>query len=491
MAVRLSVIGSSPAWPNPGGACSGYLIDGKLLLDCGPGVLAKLRQREPWPTVEAIAITHLHLDHWGDLIPWVWGSLFGPGESGLRGRSSGCRRAAAPSYGPSSRGSAARTCSSAPSRSPSTSRVRPSRAAGLKVTAVPVKHYDIEAFGFRVEGDRVLAYSGDSGPCPALGELAHDADLLLCEATLASGDLDGPSRGHLAPEEVEAAAAGAHAKRILLTHRPEERPAPAGSELAYDGLELELLETTRRRLVARAGCRTRSTTTSVAGTSNASPIRPAGTRSHAAPRLVEALSGTPWASTRNGEPVRPARPPAATAAARRPRVDEPAPLGPSTIGAKRHVEDHRPHVCSRSREDGDLEADLVGVGVVELPARVVDRIGHDRECRPRASWPSSCRSAGSGRRARMPAPRGRASQRCPRTVPPSRSPGAARPPPSSPGSGARTDPRSRATASRRAVAVFQKRMLTSAPAPTTAPSSETLMSRRRNRGDDSRPGTPR
>ena len=66
MAVRLSVIGSSPAWPNPGGACSGYLVDGKLLLDCGPGVLAKLRQREPWPTVEAIAITHLHLDHWGD-----------------------------------------------------------------------------------------------------------------------------------------------------------------------------------------------------------------------------------------------------------------------------------------------------------------------------------------------------------------------------------------------------------------------------------------
>ena len=40
----------------------------------------------------------------------------------------------------------------------------PFTAAGLQVTAVPVEHYDIEAFGFRVEGDRVLAYSGDSGP---------------------------------------------------------------------------------------------------------------------------------------------------------------------------------------------------------------------------------------------------------------------------------------------------------------------------------------
>ena len=102
-----------------------------------------------------------------------------------------------------------------------------------------MRSYDIPAHSFRVEGDRVLAYSGDSGPCPALEEVARDADLLICEATLANGESDGPSRGHLAPDEVDAAAAGANAKRILLTHRPDERPPPAGSELAYDGLELD------------------------------------------------------------------------------------------------------------------------------------------------------------------------------------------------------------------------------------------------------------
>ena len=31
--MHLTVIGSSPAWPNPGGACSGYLVDDKLLLN--------------------------------------------------------------------------------------------------------------------------------------------------------------------------------------------------------------------------------------------------------------------------------------------------------------------------------------------------------------------------------------------------------------------------------------------------------------------------
>jgi ribonuclease BN (tRNA processing enzyme) len=238
MAVRLLVIGSSPAWPNPGGACSGYLVDGRLLLDCGTGVLAKLREREPWPTVVAIAITHLHLDHWGDLVPWVWGSLFGPGASlpkpalwlppgsrerlrpvlALLGSEDMLDRAFVVSeYGPR----------------------EPFVAAGLEVTAVPVDHYDIEAFGFRVRGDRVLAYSGDSGPSDALAELARDADLLLTEATLENDGYDGPDRGHLSPDEATDAATDAKAQRILLTHRPRERAAPSSMELAYDGLELE------------------------------------------------------------------------------------------------------------------------------------------------------------------------------------------------------------------------------------------------------------
>src|SRR5581483_9559300 len=77
--VKLTVVGCSPAWPNPGGAQSGYLVedDGRrLLLDCGPGVLARLRQDAEWPEVDAIVITHFHLDHWGDVVPWVWGALY-------------------------------------------------------------------------------------------------------------------------------------------------------------------------------------------------------------------------------------------------------------------------------------------------------------------------------------------------------------------------------------------------------------------------------
>ena len=238
MAVKLTVIGSSPAWPNPGGACSGYLVEDRLLLDCGPGVLAKLREREPWPTVEAIAITHLHLDHWGDLVPWVWGILFGPGadvakpELWLPPGAVEQLRPVLERLGSEDMFERAFTVSEYQSRVPF-------EAAGLEVTAVPVDHYDIEAFGFRVKGDRVLAYSGDSGPSDALAELARDAHLLLAEATLETGGYDGPDRGHLSPEEASEAASDASVLRVVLTHRPLERPAPPGVEVAYDGLELE------------------------------------------------------------------------------------------------------------------------------------------------------------------------------------------------------------------------------------------------------------
>jgi ribonuclease BN (tRNA processing enzyme) len=237
--VRLRVIGSSPAWPNPGGACSGYLVDDRLLLDCGPGVLAKMREREPWPTVESIAITHLHLDHWGDLVPWVWGSLFGPGESMPQPKLW---------LPPGSREQLRSTLALLGSEdmfdrafdvAEYAARVPFQAAEGLEVTAVPVEHYEIQAFGFRVRGDRVLGYSGDSGPSDALAEIAREADLLLTEATLENGGYDGPARGHLSPEEAAVAASDARALRVILTHRPIERESPPDVELAYDGLELE------------------------------------------------------------------------------------------------------------------------------------------------------------------------------------------------------------------------------------------------------------
>jgi ribonuclease BN (tRNA processing enzyme) len=239
-AVKLTVVGCSPAWPNPGGAQSGYLVEGsgRLLLDCGPGVLGRLREREAWPSVDAIAITHFHLDHWGDLVPWVWGSMYGPGAELPKPELH---------VPPNGRELLAELGELLGSRSMfeqsfHVSEYREGQAlqvAGFELTAARVPHYTNEAYGFRVVDEtRVLAYSGDSGPSDALAELARDADLFVCEATL-SHDEPEP-RGHLSLEEAIAAFEASGARRLLVTHRPEERPIGDGLLLAHDGLELDV-----------------------------------------------------------------------------------------------------------------------------------------------------------------------------------------------------------------------------------------------------------
>jgi ribonuclease BN (tRNA processing enzyme) len=240
--MRLTVVGCSPAWPNPGGAQSGYLLEGpgRLLLDCGPGVLAKLREREPWPSLDAIAVTHWHLDHWGDLVPWVWGATLGPGQETRK-----------PDLWVPPEGR--EMLSSIGGRLGQREMFEDAfelheytdgesfEAAGFEVTPHRVLHYELLAFGFRASANgTVLGYSGDSGPSDALTDLARDADLFVCEATLLRPNPEGGKRGHLSAEEANRAFEASGAKRLLLTHRPFERPLEDGYEQAYDGMEIEI-----------------------------------------------------------------------------------------------------------------------------------------------------------------------------------------------------------------------------------------------------------
>jgi ribonuclease BN (tRNA processing enzyme) len=245
-AVKLTVVGCSPAWPNPGISHSGYLVEadgpGRLLLDCGPGVLADLRTMDGgWPKVDAIVVTHWHLDHWGDLVPWVWGRMFGLG-----------RKTDTPELWVPPGGIAqlqqfgtffgtetmfegvfklAEYVDGEPFRT----------AAGLEITPVRVPHYLVLTFALRVtNGARTLAYSGDCAPSPQLVDMARDADLFLCEATLIDSDADSLPRGHLSIAEAVEAFQASGAKRLLLTHRPDELPVDEGLEKAQPGLMVEI-----------------------------------------------------------------------------------------------------------------------------------------------------------------------------------------------------------------------------------------------------------
>jgi ribonuclease BN (tRNA processing enzyme) len=239
----LTVVGCSPAWPNPGGAQSGYLVEGsgRVLLDCGPGVLPRLRQQEGWPHVDAIVITHFHLDHWGDLVPWTFGSMFGPGHDVQP------PELWLPPGGKDELGRFGEKLGFAGMFEAFDLREyeegRTFETDGLAITPIRLPHYQLQTFGLRVsDGRSVLAYSGDSAPSPHLAEVGRDADLFLCEATLKEsreGGADG-LRGHLSAEEAIHAFEQSGARRLVIIHRPDELSLPDGVERASDGDVYEL-----------------------------------------------------------------------------------------------------------------------------------------------------------------------------------------------------------------------------------------------------------
>jgi ribonuclease BN (tRNA processing enzyme) len=191
--------------------------------------------------VDAIAITHVHLDHWSDLVPWVWGTFYlGPNgpmpRPALWVQPGG--RAFLEELGerlgfPDMFERTFHLSEYAPET--------PFQIGQLAVTPTRVPHYLLETYAFRVQSNgAVLTYSGDSAPSQELVEAARDADLFVCEATLLRGELDGQPRGHLSLDEALEAFESSGAKRLLLTHRPSELPTPEEYELAYDGLELDV-----------------------------------------------------------------------------------------------------------------------------------------------------------------------------------------------------------------------------------------------------------
>jgi ribonuclease BN (tRNA processing enzyme) len=238
--MHVHVVGCSPAWPNPGGAQSGYLVeeDGRrVLLDCGPGVLPRLRRLEGWPRIDAIVITHFHLDHWGDLVPWAFGGLFGAGREVLAPELWLPRGGRDTLHGldPVLYANAVLELFDVHEYEERT----PFTAAGFELVAYRMLHYALESYGLRVSNEeRTLAYSADSAPCPGLIHLAHDADLFLCEATLAQPEQG--IRGHLTWDEAQEAFETSGASRLVIIHRPDELPLPEGVERAYDGLELDV-----------------------------------------------------------------------------------------------------------------------------------------------------------------------------------------------------------------------------------------------------------
>jgi ribonuclease BN (tRNA processing enzyme) len=90
------------------------------------------------------------------------------------------------------------------------------------VTTTPVDH-PVEAYAMRISHDvpdgRTLVYSGDTGPCDALVELASGADLLLVESSFVERP-DNPPGLHLTGRQAAEVGTRAGVGAVVLTHIP-------------------------------------------------------------------------------------------------------------------------------------------------------------------------------------------------------------------------------------------------------------------------------
>jgi len=82
MIMKLTILGSGTSVPHPARAASAYWLEtsnGLLLLDMGSDTAHRMSQeRLDWPNLDAIWISHFHLDHMGGLTPFLFGLKWAP-----------------------------------------------------------------------------------------------------------------------------------------------------------------------------------------------------------------------------------------------------------------------------------------------------------------------------------------------------------------------------------------------------------------------------
>jgi ribonuclease BN (tRNA processing enzyme) len=216
--MRLTVLGAGPAYTDRTGATGAcYLVeDGPthVLLDLGQGSLPRLFAAHPPEALDAVVISHLHPDHFIDLValrhylryefdPPRRVRVLGPAALGDRLDALHAEPGfAAQAFDCEQLGTDPRTIGS------------------LIVQGGLVLHTD-ESYGTRVapaRGDTpALVYSGDCGRASDLAPLLRPGDTLLTEVSFGPGPVP-EDVAHLDGPAIASLAVTAGVGRVLLTH---------------------------------------------------------------------------------------------------------------------------------------------------------------------------------------------------------------------------------------------------------------------------------
>jgi ribonuclease BN (tRNA processing enzyme) len=213
--VRLTVIGCSGSHPGPDAACSAYLLEHegfRLLIDLGNGALGELQKHVDPRDIDAIFLSHLHGDHWLDLVPLAHVRRHHP---------DGRVPAPAPLITPVAERARIAGAFGRPQSNladvfsfedPADGEIGP-----FNVNLIRTRH-PVETHAIKLSAaGKSFVYTSDTGPFPVLPKFAKDADLLLAEAGFVDGG-DNPPGTHLTATEAGELAQQADAVRLVVTH---------------------------------------------------------------------------------------------------------------------------------------------------------------------------------------------------------------------------------------------------------------------------------
>jgi ribonuclease BN (tRNA processing enzyme) len=214
----LTVLGSAGSHTGPGLACSGYLVRAngtQLLVDCGNGASANLQRLTSIDELDAILITHRHVDHCVDLVGMFYALRFhadGPRSVDLY---------AAPEVLDVLTGLLSGDSALEFREVFHVKEVTGGDAFELGPMQVDLidSIHPVPTVSVRVRvGDQSIVYSSDSAGGPELAEFARGTNLFLCEATWQGDASNYPPDMHLTARDAGRLGTEAEVERLVLTH---------------------------------------------------------------------------------------------------------------------------------------------------------------------------------------------------------------------------------------------------------------------------------